>query len=338
MRHETPHHFLACLLLTVSLSTAAEPVPVAATAVGEVLVEREVRAPAAVVSRNRAVVTSQITALVDEIAVDVGADVSKGARLVKLDAADARLELSRARAELQALEAQIVEASERLRRAEDLLERDFVSKDELTSRRAALAVLEAQRERQRVAIDAARLTLARTEIKAPFDATVVAREGQVGSLATPGTPLLTLVQTAAPEVDAEIDPRYADSLDVAPAIRYVSEGRAWPVSLARLTKVVEPGTRKQRGRFRFDREAAPIGSTGDLVWSAASGLVPVDLVVQRSGELGVFTVEDGRARFVAIPAAQEGRPAAADLPPDALIVTRGQARLQDGDEVQISRD
>lgn len=326
------------LLAGAGAVPAQDAVPVVVQPLREVLVDREIRAPATVLSNNEAVVTSQLTALIDEVAADVGEDVARGDLLVRLDDADARLALARAEADLAALEAQIDEAAQRLARAEELLEKNFVSDDELDNLRTAVTVLEANRARQQVAIDRARLDVERTRIRAPYDATVAARQAQVGALATPGSPLLTIVQRTDREVDAEIDPEDAASLRAAPDLRFESRGRSWPVSLARLSQVIETDTRKQRGRFRFAEDPASIGASGHVVWTDASALVPVNLVVQRGQAFGVFTVEDGRARFVALPAAQEGRPAPAELPADTTIVTRGHVRLQDGDLLQIARE
>jgi membrane fusion protein, multidrug efflux system len=313
-------------------------IPVTVQDLGETLVAREYRAPASVITANRAVVTSQITALIEDITVDVGDEVKQGQLLVKLDQADTRLALAEAEAALAALDAQLLDARQRLKRAEDLLERAFVSEDELDVRRTEVSVIEANRARQLVVIKDARLALARTEVRAAFEAAVVERQGQVGNLASPGSPLLTLVQTAGREVDAEVDPRYARQLQEASDLRFVSNGQEWPLELARLSPVIETDTRKVRGRFRFPDAVAPIGATGEVVWREPSSLVPVSLIVQRGNEFGIFTATGGRARFVAIPAAQEGRPAEVDLPIDTPIVTRGHVRLQDGDAVQITRE
>lgn len=328
---------VACLAGATAVP-AREAVPVVVQPLGDVLVDRQIRAPATVVSLNHAVVTSQITALIDEVVADVGAEVARGDLLVRLDRDNARLVLAQAEADLAALEAQIAEAEQRLARAEELLAKSFISDDELDSRRTAVAVLKANRHRQQVAIDRAGLDVARSEIRAPYDATVIARQGQVGALATPGSPLLTIVQSTDREVDAEIDPRDTDSLRAANDARFVNQGHTWPVSVARVSDVIESDTRKLRGRFHFDGEAAPIGATGHVVWTDASALVPVQLVVKRGNELGVFVAEGDRARFVPIPSAQEGRPAPVDLPPGTTIVTRGHVRLQNGAALQISRE
>jgi RND family efflux transporter MFP subunit len=313
-------------------------IPVKVRDLGDVLVAREYRAPASVVPANRAVVTSQVTALIDEVAADVGQTVEQGQLLVTLDPADARIALAEAEAAMAALDARLQDARQRLHRAENLLAKDFVSEDELSVRETEVAVIEANRNQQLVAVRNARLILSRTEVLAPFDAVVVERQGQVGDLARPGSPLMTLVQTADREVDAEIDPRLAAQLEIGDGARFVSDGREWPLELARLTSVIETDTRKVRGRFRFPDEVAPIGATGDVAWDEPSGLIPVSLVVQRGDWLGIFTVTDGRASFVPIPSAQEGRPARVDLPVDTPVVTSGHVRLQDGDAVQIARE
>jgi RND family efflux transporter MFP subunit len=332
-------NFAAIILMAgTNVVLGQDAVPVIVQPLDEILVEREIRAPATVLPRNEAVVTSQLTALIDDVAADVAENVARGALLVRLDDADARLALAQAEADLAALEAQIAEAGQRLTRAEELLEKNFISDDELDNRRTAVTVLEANRQRQQVAIDRAMLDVARTEIRAPYDAVVVARQGQVGSLATPGSPLLTIVQLTDREVDAEVDPGDAASLRAADELRFESQGQSWAVVLARLSGVIETNTRKLRGRFRFADEVAPVGRTGHVAWVAALAQVPVNLIVQRGDALGVFTVQDGRARFVPLPDAQEGRPATADLPEGTAIVTRGQVRLQDGDPLLITRE
>ena len=324
-------------LLSVS-ALAADPVPVAVKRLGDLLIDKELRAPATVISPNRALVTSEVTALIKDVPVDVGDTIKKGDTLVVLDDDNNRLMLAQAKARLAALEAQIGQANYRLDKAEELLEKNFVSDDEMVARQTDLAVLEANHQEQEVLISIQELALSRTVIKAPFDAAVVERQAQVGSCAMPGTVLMTIVQTDGREIDAEIDPRYAVQLPAVSDLRFVSQGREWLVDLARLSSVIETDTRILRARFKFAGDPAPIGLTGELVWDEATGLLPVEQIVQRGTSLGVFVANSETAQFIPIAGAQEGRPAPVDLSPDTLIVVRGQARLQDGDAVSISRE
>ena len=327
------------LVLTLSLcyrGGLTQPVPVSVERLGDLRIERELRAPATVLSANRAVVTSEVTALIQEVLADVGASVEKGELLVRLDNDNARLSLAQARASLDALDAQIIEANQRLQKAEELLARDFISDDELINRRTNLAVLQANRQGQLVAIQVAELALARTRIRAPFDATIVERQAQVGNFAQPGTRLLTLVQTDRREVDAELDPRYAVLISDVRDLRYVSVGREYPIELLRLSDVIETDTRRLRARFSFLAEAAAIGSSGEIAWREISGVVPVTLIVQRGSAFGVFAARNGKAEFIEMPGAQQGRPAALNMPDDTLIVFRGHVRLQNGDDLLIA--
>ena len=329
------------LLLVLPLwhsSGLAQSVPVSVERLGDLRVERELRAPATVLSANRAVVTSEVTALIQEVMVDVGGSVEKDVLLVQLDNDNARLSLAQARATLDALDAQIVEANQRLRKAEELLTKDFISDDELINRRTNVAVLQANRQGQLVAIQVAELALARTRVRAPFAATIVARQAQVGNFAQPGTPLLTLVQTDQREVDAELDPRYAIHINNVKDLRYVSLGREYAIDLLRLSDVIETDTRRLRARFSFQGEAAAIGSSGEIAWRESVGVVPVTLIVQRGDLFGVFAAHNGKAEFIEIPDAQQGRPAALDMPDDTLIVSRGHVRLQNGDDLIIAKE
>lgn len=327
--------------LTIALSLSATAVqaqvPVTVAPAASQLIELDVRAPATVVSANSAVVAAQVSALVEEVLADVGKKVDRGELLIRLDDADAVLALQTAEAQLQALEAQIEQARQQLRRGEELFGSNYISDDELLVRRTNVAVLNANRAAQEVAVRSAKLALARTRVRAPFAAAVVARAAQVGSLAQPGTPLVTLVQTSGREVDAEIDPRYAEGLVDVSGLRFETQGQRYDLVFDRLSPVIEVTTRTQRGRFRFAGAEAPIGASGEVAWRDGAGLLPVPLIVQRDGQLGVFVAENSRASFVPLPAAQEGRPARSTLPPDSLLVIRGQSRLQDGDELSISR-
>ncbi len=317
---------------------AADAVPVTVAPLSDLAIDRELRAPAKVVSANEAVVTSQVPALISAIVRDVGDDVRKGDLLIRLDDANAKLALAQAEAELAGIEAQLAEARARLVKAKELLAKNFISDDEMISRRSAVAVLEASREAQLAGIDLAKLDLSRTRITAPFDAAIVARSAQVGSYAQPGTPLITLVQTDKREIDVEVDPRYATNLSGASNLRFVSQGREWAAELARISSVIDTSSRLVRARFVFTDGTAPIGTSGELVWRESSGLVPVNYIVERDDTLGVFVANSETARFVPIPGAQQGRPAIVELPPDALIINRGHTRLQDGDAIQVSRE
>ena len=251
-------------LLLSSQNSLADGIPVAVQRLDSILIDQPYRAPATVISANRAEIKSEVAAIISEVIKDVGDIVTAGQVLIRLDDNNSRLALEQARASLAAIDAQIIEAQSRVAKAEDLLDKAFISDEELISRRANLAVLQANRVGQQVAIRAAELEFARTRIKSPFDGTVVERQAQVGSYAQPGTPLITVVQTGDSELDVELDPRYAVNIPQVSDLRFTSQGRQWQVELLRISNVVDTSSRIVRARFRFIENDAPIGTSGQL--------------------------------------------------------------------------
>jgi hypothetical protein len=108
----------------------------------------------------------------------------------------------------------------------------------------------------------------------------------------------------------------------------------YPVKLLRISPVLNRESRSIEARLLFAGPAPAVGSEGRLVWRDAQAHLPADLLVRRDGRYGVFVAEDGKARFHVLPQAQEGRPAALDLPAETRIVTQGRHALQDGMTLQ----
>ena len=327
--------FYLLLLLVPAISHAQSSIPVTTQPLSKLLVERELRAPAEVLPVNRATIAAEVAAVVDSIHADVGQQVAAGDLLLQLEATDYELALKQAQANLASNAARIDQAKQRLKRANDLSERNYISADDLLARETDLVVLRAERQGLQVALSQAKRNVEKCRITAPFDGVVLVRNGQVGSYLTPGAPLFTFVQNGAQEVEAEIPAHLSASIDAASSVRFVMDGQNWDVQLSRLSPVIESGLRAQMARFDFTGEAAAIGSSGELIWSIAGGLLPADLVVNRGGRFGFFVAKGNNAKFTPLPQAQEGRPVPVELPGNLSIIVGGREKLQDGDAIVI---
>lgn len=311
----------------------AAPNTVLAQPLAALLQPRHGTAPATVRAGNDTVLASEVAAPIDRVEVDVGSVVGAGDLLVALDDTDLRLALAQAQARVAAADARATQAGRRLQRARGLQDRRFIAEDEVlaleTEHEAALAEVAVARADRDVAARA----VGKTRLRAPFAAVVVERQAQVGALAGPGTALLRLVELAATEVEASLQVADAAAIGQAQDLVFESQDLRLPVRLLRLVPVVEPGTRSQVARLAFTGAAAPAGSAGTLRWQWPAGQLPASLLVRRGDAVGVFVLESGLARFVAVPGAIEGRPSSIDLPGDTLLVSRGQQGLADGDAV-----
>jgi len=310
---------------------AVPPAPtIAFRPVGEVAVYPERSAPAAVVGRNEARLSTEVAATVLAMPVDVGQTVARGAIVARLDPRDAELALERAAAALAQAEARHAQARAQHARAKTLREKNFYSAEALTLRETELALAAADLRAAQAQQQTARRALDKHNLRAPFDAIVRARSGQVGELAAPGTVLLTLVSARELELAAQLQPRDAESLQLADSPVFATAGGRHELKLLRISPAFNRESRSVEARLVFVGPPPAAGSEGRLVWREAQPYLPADLLVRRDGRYGVFVAADGKARFHALPQAQEGRPAALDLPPGTQLVTQGRHALQDG--------
>ena len=331
MRMRWTFWILACAPALLWAQTTPTTVAVDWQPLGELLVPSTDRAAAEVLPRQRSQLAAETSARVAAVSVEVGQRVDADTLLVRLDGRDAELRVAATRAALQAAEASANLAQVRLDKARRLIENDYVSADEVKEREAILAGELATVAMRRSDLDLARRELSRAQLKAPFAGWVIERQAQVGQWVAPGSPLLTLVEDGPVEVSAQLDPVAASALRPDSHADYIDErGRRWPLRWLRSAPVIDPATRQVEARFGFVGEAAAAGSSGRLEWQAESRL-PARYLVQRDGQLGIFLAEQGKARFVPLPGATNGRPARVDLPAQTAIVSSGQQSLNDGD-------
>ena len=326
-------------LFTALAQSAATPAVATAPAAGvHFFPERD--APAAAVARNESRLGAEIAARIAAIAVEVGQTVPRGAVVVQLDDADAKLAVAQAEAALNSARARLALAEGQLARARDLQKQEFISSEALSQRETETAVVGAEVATAEAALRSARRMLEKTVVRAPFDGVVMARPGQVGEIAQPGAPLLVLKDAAPPEVASPIPADLADGLGPKVAFEFVAPNARHPLRLLRISPAVQTATRTREARLAFAGDAPPAGTEGRLHWRDPRPHLPAELIVQRSRNgvtaFGVFVAEGGRAKFVPIAQAQAGRPAPSPLAATAQVVVVGQGALQDGQAIDAA--
>lgn len=326
---------LPLLLLLLPLSAAAAT-PVTTAPLGGLLTPLEDSAPATLLARNTPQLAAEISARVDAIEVLVGDSVEAGQVLVRLDCRLHEAALAADRAQLQQLDSQRRFAVRQLARAQNLRRRDSISEEDLERRQSELDGLRAQVSGQQAGLAQSRIQVDRCRIRAPFRALVSARLASVGDLASPGTPLLALVQLDDLELSVQLRDQEAAAL--LPETRYWFDyqGRRVPAALRRVLPLVDITTRSREARFTLQTaDGLPAGAAGRLVWRAPAPAVAADLLVRREGRLGLLVYAAGKARFHPLPGALEGRPATVSLPPETQVIVQGRQALADGDAVSI---
>jgi len=332
-----PRVFLL-LVLTAAISpclAVEAPITVQAVALQQLAINPETSAPATVVSLSDSRIGAELNAQIQAIPVRVGDVVESGGVLARLDCTDYELAANELKARLKGAESRIDFARRQLQRADKLKKQRTITQELLDERRSNLAILIAEREAERAGLARARRKLDKCVIRAPFQAVILQRIASVGEYVTPGSPLVRIMDVVQLEITAPVLVGDAAALLSAEHIVFRRGDREYPVQLRVLTPAIDELSRTREARLLFAEDTALPGASGRLVWQAAQA-VPADLLVRRNGVLGLLLVQDGKARFQPVPDAQEGRPAAVQLPPETLIITDGRFSLSDGDPIALA--
>ena len=329
---------LFTILLFLAGPALAAPAPVVrAQPLSVIAIYPERSAQAQVLSRNDSKLSAEIAAKILGIPVQVGQRVKRGSVLVELDCGDFKIARQRAEAQQNAASARMQLAQMQVKRARELSQSGFISKDALDARATELSVAQAERDLAVAQTAAALREVSKCAIRAPFDAVVQERMGKVGELAAPGTPLVALVDMSHLEVGVDLQQKDVVSLQQTHATHFETQGQRYALKLLRVSPVVNLQSRSQEARFSFVKEAASPGLSGRVLWRDPQTHIAPEYVVLRNTQLGIFVWKNGVARFVPLAGAQEGRPAAAPYVPETLVITAGHLELHEGQPVQIAK-
>jgi RND family efflux transporter MFP subunit len=331
---------LAALLALGSAAHARKTLPAADSAAAAQAVEArplkaialypERDASAQVVALNEARIAAEIAGRIEAIAVEAGQTIERGALIARLDCRDHLLARDQAHAARAAADSRLALAMQQLDQARALQAKGFVSQDALAARQTEVNVRRADVLQARAQLNTADHAVGKCEIRAPFPAIVRARLGQVGELAVPGTPLAALIDIRRIEIAAQVQLRDTASLAQTTEIRFEGDGGTRRLTLARISPAIDRQARTVEARLRFADAAAAPGAQGRILWRDTQPHLPAEVIVRRDGRLGAFVVNAGHAKFVPLPDAQEGRPAAVQLPEDTRVIVKGQLVLRDG--------
>lgn len=163
-------------------------------------------------SRETARVASRILGYVIELNVDAGSKVKKGDVLLRVDTKEMAERESQARAALESAEAELVKARNDFERYKILFEKESIARKDYDDALARYETAQAAEKRARAALDEAGTMLSYGTVTAPFDGLVAERSVNVGDLASPGRPLMTIYMPGTLELVAAVGEQYAEFL------------------------------------------------------------------------------------------------------------------------------
>ncbi|WP_255505469.1 efflux RND transporter periplasmic adaptor subunit [Alkalisalibacterium limincola] len=245
-----------------------------------------IRALGTAQANESVMITAKVTETVSRVNFEDGDLVEAGDVLVELSGRAELAELAEARAGLQ-------EAQQQLNRAEQLAERQLVSRSDLDTRRAA-----AQSARARMDTISARL--GDRVITAPFAGVLGFREVSAGTLVTPGTTIASLDDISRIRLEFTVPETFISALSVGQVVEAGSAAypeRSFEGELRTIGSRVDPVTRSVTVRAEIenaDRALRPgMLMTVRIIRAPREALViPEISVVQVGGDAFVYRVKD----------------------------------------------
>ncbi len=239
-----------------------------------------VEAVGTVRSASEAGLSARVQGSIEAILVDEGDRVTRGQVIARIAAPELEARRDAARQAVVAAEAALRQAGADRARIEELFGKGAATRVEWEQARTAFSVAEAKLAGSRETARAEEAMAAHAVLKAPFDGLVVARMVDPGALASPGDPIVRIVDDGTFRLESIVD-----------------EGRA--AALARGTKV----------RIELDGPSAGIEAAVSEVVPAADPttrtvIVKVALPAtggQRTGRFGRMIFDAGTRRAIVVP-------------------------------------
>lgn len=239
-------------------------------------------------SEEKINLSARIPATVEQVFASAGDRVTKGQKLIALDARDIRQKLA-------AAEAQLNQAQTEYERAKKLFESQATTEQALTAARAMFNAAKAQ-------VEEVKVMLTYAQVESPIAGIVTERRVEAGDLANPGMLLLAVYDPLRMRLEAPVPVRLIDRLALGQEVEVVLDrpARAFKGSVAEIVSEVDAATRTQLVRVHLDGvEGDVLPGTFGRLWVEAEPreavFVPSAAVV-RIGQLAfVQVVRDGRA-------------------------------------------
>ncbi len=272
---------------------------------GQVLVEIEARDVAANVARARAGVTEAEQSLVELDRAVEAAEQARTAAAANRDLATATYERysklvearSVSRQEFDEVEARYKTASAELQRASTDVE----------VQRARRSQTLARIEQARAEAQGANVTLGYATIVAPADGIVVAKTAEVGMMAQPGVPLLTIENPSTYRLEASVEESYMARVQIGAEVPVRIDalgGLDITGSVAEVMPSTDPASRSVV--VKIDLPATPglrAGQYGIAAFPAGERVVtavPRGALVERGHLTGIFVVDDSNVAHMRI--------------------------------------
>ena len=308
----------------------AAAVPVSIVAAREQEWPSVYEASGTVRARTTSDIAAKLMGYVREVKVQTGDRVQAGQLLVLLDTRDLDVNSRRAEAALEEVRSAVPEADSAIagaksnldlaqstfNRMQDLFNKKSISNQEFDEAAAKLksaqsaydmararrAQLDAQAARVQQDVNATEVTRTYAEITAPFAGLITAKSVEPGTLAVPGTPLLTLEREGSYRLEASVEESRLATIRVGQSVSVTLDGldRTINTRVSEIVPGVDAASRSATVKLDLPAVAAlRTGMFGRAIFQQGSRstlVIPASAITDRGQLQSVFVADSGIAR------------------------------------------
>lgn len=329
-----------------------------------------------VVARRQATISAQIIGTLTQVSVDEGAHVRQGQILARLDPTAYQAQLDSTKAQYAAAQAGVIKARAILQqdranaaRMNAVVARGYVSKQDaqqantlVATDKAGLDVAIKQAQAAKDQVQAAKVNLDFSIIRAPFDGVVTDKAAEVGEIVSPYTAggggiaggLATIVDMNSLEVDVDVNEAYISRVTPdQPAKATLDAYPDWniPAHVIAIIPTADRSKATVKVRVAIDQKDPRILPDMGVRVSFESAktanepppkgvLVPASSIVTRAGKSVVFEVDGDRAREHTVNPGQSfgDLRLVQEINPGMHLVRTPPEELKDGTHVAIKQE
>jgi RND family efflux transporter MFP subunit len=283
-----------------------------------------------VVAQRQAAIASKATGRLDYLGVEEGDIVKKGQIIACLEHTDVDAAFNQARANLEMTEAtlkqneaKLKEAELRFNRQKDLLAKGLISDAEFDiaeaewkNAEAAVVWAQAQIEQAKAATAAARVNVENTNIRAPFDGTVLTKNADIGEMVAPFAAssnsrgaVVTIADMTSLEVEADVSESNISRVQLGQSCEIMLDAfpnERYPGYVHKIVPTADRAKATVLTKIRFKRRdekvlpemSAKVNFLANPLQESDGSLqpftgVPKAAIATRNGQSVVFVVKEG---------------------------------------------
>jgi RND family efflux transporter MFP subunit len=295
---------LGAVASLAALAAHAQTAALAEAVVAQRTIERIARVEGIVEAERESTLAAQVAGRVIARPVKAGDAVKAGQVLVQIDPRSATQAEAASRSQVHEAQANLANAKAKFDRSVELARQKFISQAALDQARAEFLAAQAQASAAIANAGASTTSKSFTTIVAPYDGVVASTAVEVGDLATPGRPLVTVFDPRALRVTATLPQAVLARADLAAPVRVDVPSVSVALAPRRITVLPVADARTHTTQIRLDLPPTSGVLPGQyarasIVTGHADALtIPASAVLRRSEVTAVYVVDArGRAQL-----------------------------------------